>query len=218
MSTDTGECLNAGTFSQWLSSMRDVLRGDRDADVPCGDCVGCCVSSYPIPLRLGDTVAREQVPEGRLIGPARPGEPWLMGYADDGSCPFLLEQRCSIYGQRPQTCRDYDCRIYTAAGLVPDGNRPVIAGRVKAWQFTFDSEQDLQEAQAVGRAAHFIRTNQTLFPPGMRAGSATAAAVLAIKTYPVFLVAEQAASPEQMARRVMDAARLFDQGFAQTRT
>jgi len=152
MSTDL-ERIDAGAFSQWLAEMRAVLRGERDADVPCGDCVGCCVSSYPILLRLGDKLAREQVPEERLIGPARAGERWLMGYRDDGSCPFLLEHRCSIYTDRPQTCRDYDCRIYAAAGLVPDGSRPVIAARVRAWKFDYASDQDRREAQAVSQAA-----------------------------------------------------------------
>jgi hypothetical protein len=214
MSTDL-EPIDAGAFSKWLAEIRGVLRGERDADVPCGECVGCCVSSYPILLRLGDRLAREQVPEERLIGPARPGERWLMGYRDDGSCPFLVERRCSIYTDRPQTCRDYDCRIYAAAGLVPDGNRPVITGRVKAWQFTYSSAQDRLEAQAVARAAQFIRANQALFPPSMRAGFATAVAVLAIKTYPMFLSAEESRPPEELARRVIDATRIFDEGIAE---
>jgi len=216
--SDTGEHISAGTFSEWLTSMRGVLRGDRDADVPCGDCVGCCVSSYPIPLRLRDKLAREQVPEERLIGPARPGERWLMGYRDDGSCPFLLGHHCSIYADRPQTCRDYDCRIYAAAEMMPDGDRPVIAGRVKAWRFIYRSDQDRREAQAVSRAAQFIRASQALFPPGMRAGSATAAAVLAIKTYPMFLSGHESRSQEELAQRVIDAARAFDAGIAAERS
>jgi Fe-S-cluster containining protein len=217
MSTDL-ERIDAGAFSQWLAEMRAVLRGERDADVPCGDCVGCCVSSYPILLRLGDKLAREQVPEERLIGPARAGERWLMGYRDDGSCPFLLEHRCSIYTDRPQTCRDYDCRIYAAAGLVPDGSRPVIAARVRAWKFDYASDQDRREAQAVSQAARFIRENQALFPSGMRAGSATAAAVLAIKTYPMFLAGDESRSPEDRVQRVIDAARIFDEGIAVERS
>jgi hypothetical protein len=215
MSTNTGARISAGTFSEWLASMRGVLRGDRDADVPCGDCVGCCVSSYPILLRLGDKLAREQVPEQRLIGPARPGQRWLMGYRDDGSCPFLLEHRCSIYTDRPQTCRDYDCRIYAAAGLVPDGDRPVIARRVGEWEFSCSTERERMEAEAVRRAAQFIRANQALFPPGMRAGSATAAAVLALKTYPVFLSTNVEGKPHEIAQRVIDAARIFDKDVVQ---
>ena len=199
----------AGAFGEWLAAMRRVLRGEQDADVPCGGCVGCCVSSYPIPLRTEDELARAQVPEQWLLGPARAGERWLMGFREDGSCPFLKGNSCSIYAGRPQTCRDYDCRIYSAAGLVPDGVRPVIAERVAKWEFVFSSEQERDDADAVRRAAQFIRTNHALFPPVLRAGSATAAAVLAVKTYPLFLGAMSAA-PEHMVSRVVEAAHAFD--------
>ena len=47
----------AGHFGTWLSEMRAVLKGERHADVPCDGCVGCCVSSYAIPLRPADKVA-----------------------------------------------------------------------------------------------------------------------------------------------------------------
>jgi hypothetical protein len=204
--------VDAGAFGAWLAAMRAVLRGERVADVPCGSCVGCCVSSYPIPLRPEDEAARAQVPEQWLLGPARPGERWLMGFREDGSCPFLIERCCSIYAGRPQTCRDYDCRIYTAAGLLPDGDRPVIAERVGAWEFGFSSGQESADAEAVRRAAQFIREHQALFPPAMRAGSATAAAVLAVKTYPLFL-AGTPRSAEDTVLRVVEAARAFDAGL-----
>jgi hypothetical protein len=201
----------AGAFGEWLAAMREVLRGERDADVPCGSCVGCCVSSYPIPLRPEDELARTQVPEQWLLGPARAGERWLMGFREDGSCPFLSQRCCSIYAGRPQTCRDYDCRIYAAAGLLPDGGRPVIAERVGAWEFGFSSRQDNADAEAVRQAAQFIRANQALFPPAMRAGSATAAAVLAVKTYPLFH-GGISGTAQDMVLRVMEAARDFDAG------
>ena len=213
MEAGATRAVDAGGFGEWLVAMRAVLRGEREADVPCGECVGCCVSSYPILLRLTDKLARAEVPEERLIGPAREGEQWLMGYRDDGSCPFLSDRRCAIYADRPQTCRDYDCRIYAAAGIVPDGHRPAIAERVRAWGFTYRSEQERREADAVNRAAQFIRGNQALFPAAIRAGSATAAAVLAVKVYPIFLAAGADARPaEEMAQRVIDAARIFDAG------
>jgi len=203
----------AGAFGEWLAAMRGVLRGEQDADVPCGSCVGCCISSYPIPLRPEDELARAQVPEQWLLGPARAGERWLMGFREDGSCPFMNDKSCSIYAGRPQTCRDYDCRIYTAAGLQPDGERPVIAERVSAWEFGFSSEQEKADADAVRQAAQFIRANQALFPSAMRAGSATAAAVLAVKTYPLFR-AGIPGTAEHMVLRVVETARAFDAAVA----
>jgi Fe-S-cluster containining protein len=110
----------AGAFGAWLTAMIGVLREERSAEVPCDGCVGCCVSSYPIPLRPTDQVALAEVPVRFLRLPVHAGNA-TMGFHEDGSCPMLAAGRCTIYADRPQTCRDYDCRIYAAAGLVPDG-------------------------------------------------------------------------------------------------
>ncbi len=201
--------LDAGAFGPWLAAMREVLRGGRDADVPCGDCIGCCISSYPIPLRPGDARARAEVPEQYLLGQSAQGQRWLMGFREDGSCPFMNERRCDIYAERPQTCRAYDCRIYAATGLLPDGNREVIERRVREWRFGFDSDGERGDAAALRRAAQFIRANAALFPPAMRAASATAAAVLAVKTYPLFLE-ESPLPPEALVQQVVARAREFD--------
>jgi uncharacterized protein len=207
---------DAGPFSQWLRDMRAVLRDEQDADVPCGDCVGCCVSSYPIPLRPTDRVAQEQVPEQFLlpVPGQRPGH-LLMGFREDGSCPFLSDRACSIYAERPRTCRDYDCRIYAAAGLAPAGDRPVIRNRVESWSFRYPTQQDRDEAVAVRRAAEFIGLHQQLFPAKMRAGSPTAAAVLAIKSYGLFLRTDPALSSDgpavvALVEQVAAAAWMFD--------
>jgi uncharacterized protein len=211
MNTDPPARADAGSFGLWLASMRAVLRGERDADVPCGDCIGCCVSSYPIPLRPEDVRARAEVPEQFLLGTSAQGKRWLMGFREDGRCPFMQQRKCEIYADRPRTCRDYDCRIYAAAGLLPDGNRDVIEQRVREWKFTFNSEAERLEADAVRRAAQFIRAHHSLFPAGVRAGSATAAAVLALKVYCLFLPDEPSCTPLETAQRVMQQARSFDQ-------
>jgi uncharacterized protein len=208
----------AGSFGAWLEDMRAVLRGEKAADVPCGSCVGCCISSYPIPLRPGDERARAEVPEQMLIGRAEPGRDWLMGFREDGSCPFLTGARtCSIYANRPHTCRDYDCRIYAAARLLPDGERPDISSRVRAWRFDVDTAEDAAAAAAVQRAAQFIRAHSALFPPAMRAASATAASVLAIKTYAVFLAAESGQQPEETVRQVIESAMAFERAAERAR-
>jgi hypothetical protein len=209
--------VDAGSFGAWLAAMRAVLRGEKSADVPCGSCTGCCVSSYPIPLRTTDHVALERVPSRYLHLPAGAGSGFArMGFRDDGSCPLLSASGCSIYSDRPQTCRDYDCRIYAAAGLLPDGERPVIRQRVLAWQFGHETAEDQALAAALRRAADFICSHAALFPVAMRAGSATAAAVLAVKTCELFLdpVSAQGVggSLQQAVRCVIDAASAFDRG------
>ncbi|MEO6368735.1 MAG: YkgJ family cysteine cluster protein [Steroidobacteraceae bacterium] len=204
-----GSEVDAGAFSDWLRAMRAVLRDEQGADVPCGDCVGCCVSSYPIPLRPSDVVAQEQVPEQFVLhGPHRPGH-MLMGYRDDGTCPFLSDRSCSIYGERPQSCRDYDCRIYAATGLLPAGERPLISARVQAWRFAYPRDTDHCEQAAVLQAAQFLCAWSDRFPAGMRAGTPTATAVLAIKTYEVFMDHGECAVETRTAQLIA-AARRFD--------
>jgi hypothetical protein len=206
--------VDAGSFGTWLNAMRAVLRGEQDADVPCGDCVGCCISAYPIPLRPTDRVALETVPAAYLQLPSEPGGLARMGYDTAGSCPMLRAGRCSIYSDRPRTCRDYDCRVYAAAGLLPDGDRPVIHERVGAWRFGIDSSADQDAAVAVRRAAQFIRRHASAFPPAMRAGSATAAAVLAVKIWELFVQSSEDIEAEDSVRRtvqeVVTMARAFD--------
>lgn len=203
---------SAGDFDDWLAGMRAVLRGEAVADVPCAGCVGCCVSSYPIPLRPGDRTALEKVPDRYLQ--LRPGSGARMLHREDGTCPMLAAGRCSIYADRPQTCRDYDCRIYAAAGLTPDGQRPVIQERVGEWRFVFANGAARERAAAVRRAAEFIRANADLFPLVARAHSATAAAVMAVKVYQLFMGESGLATAEERVRAVLDAARSFDAGTA----
>ena len=58
------------------------------------------------------------IPRALLVAaPGRPRGYRLMGYDDQGRCPMLVEGDCSIYGDRPQTCRDYDCRVFAATGI-----------------------------------------------------------------------------------------------------
>jgi hypothetical protein len=211
--------VNAGSFPAWLAAMRAVLRGEQFAEVPCGSCTGCCVSSYPIPLRSTDQVALERVPARYLHLPVDSAAGMArMGFREDGSCPMLCAGGCSIYNDRPQTCRDYDCRIYAAAGLLPDGERPIIRDRILAWRFQFACAEDAAAAEAVLRAADFIRAHAPLFPAAMRASSATAVAVLSVKTYELFLDGRQAPdcsdSPQQGAKQVIEVSRAFDAGRA----
>jgi uncharacterized protein len=192
--------------------MRAVLRGEQEADVPCDGCVGCCISSYPIPLRPSDAVALARVPDQFLQWPARVGELARMNFRDDGTCPMLEGERCTIYADRPRTCRDYDCRIYAATGLAPDGNRPVIQQRVREWRFDMADAEEQAQAAALSEAAQFIRANAARFPASARAHSATAVAVLAVKTWPLFLpgCAPAASATADLVQRLLEEAQRFD--------
>lgn len=203
----------AGTFGEWIAGMGEVLKGRRTADVPCDGCVGCCVSFYSIALRPDDRAALQAVPARHLRLPVDGGLA-QMGYREDGTCPMLQAGSCTIYADRPQTCRDYDCRIYAATGLTPDGRRPVIEERVREWRFQIASPAEAMQYEALRRAAAFIITHAALFPAASKAHSSAAAAVLAVKTWPLFRNEAGGDSmeppPEVQVRRVLEAARAFD--------
>ena len=206
------EVIEAGPFGEWLAQFRAMLHGDGGIEVRCGDCVGCCVSSYHIPIRADDAAAREKVPE-RYLAVAR-GQPvghFMMGYLPDGTCPMLHDGRCSIYSLRPQTCRDYDCRVFAAAGIdAGNADKAVINRRVRAWRFVYASDAERQVQRAVQRAAAFIRDRREAFR-GRAPSAPTGTAVLAIKSYEVFMDERcETLSDTELANAIVAAGREFD--------
>lgn len=217
MTNATTDCIEAGPFGAWLQRLRRCLTGDAGMDVPCGDCTGCCTSGYSIQLRQSDTAARAVVPIGLTVeAPGfAPGDRTLPA-RDDGCCPMLQHGRCSIYVQRPQTCLDYDCRVFAAAGIDAGGtDKAVINRRVRAWRFTYESDDARQAHQAVQAAARFIRERpEALSALGVRAPrSPMGIAVLAIKAHAALLAAAPDTGPMsdiELARKLLAAARIYD--------
>lgn len=210
-STSHLEEIAAGPFGKWLQEARASLRGEHGSDVPCGDCVGCCVSSYFIPVRPQDTAAIARIPPELLVRAPQRGDA-LMGYREDGTCPMLHAGKCSIYADRPQTCRDYDCRIFAAAGIDAGGeDKHVINRRVRAWRFAYPTAAEREAHDAIRKAAAFIRDEKASFPGGRAPTSPTGIAVLALKVYAVFLdPALQAKPAADIATAIIAASREFD--------
>ena len=178
-------------------------------DVPCGDCVGCCVSGYSVQLRPEDDSARAQIPAELLVSP--PGFPpghLTVPPRPDGLCPMLHAGKCTIYHVRPQTCLDYDCRIFAAATI--EAGKPIIDKRVREWRFSYPSETDQLEHAAVRAAAAFLREHRDSFT--VRVPTAPMGiAVFAIKAYAVFLDPNIRTKPaREIASAMLEAIRMFD--------
>lgn len=179
--------LPAGRFSSWLANTRRALATGTGAVVACGVCRACCTSSYFIHIGPTESRAVARIPK-KLLFPA-PGLPQghkVLGYDEKGHCPMFRDNQCSIYADRPQTCRDYDCRVLAAAGMTEE-DKPFISLQAQRWKFDLFTEQDHQEMKAVRAAAEFITKNAGLFPAEFIPLHATQQAVLAVKIYPVFL-------------------------------
>ncbi|HEV7608970.1 MAG TPA: YkgJ family cysteine cluster protein [Steroidobacteraceae bacterium] len=205
--------MNAGNFSEWLRAMRATLAGGPGMDVACGDCVGCCTSSYFIKVRAHERTALELIgPDNVRPVPGATNGNMLMGFDEQGHCFMFANGGCSIYSHRPETCRTYDCRVFTAAGLIAGPDKSVINERISLWRFDYPSDRDRDEHRAVTAAANFLRQHPVRFPGGRVPSRPSEIAVLAVKSYQVFLNAPS--SDAEIAAAVIDACRHFDAAHA----
>ena len=207
------EPIDAGDFGTWLQQIQAVLRGGTEGtDVPCGDCVGCCSSHWPVALRAEDEALVPLVPASLLLEPEDAPEGLrYMGYREDGTCPMLVKRQCRVYAQRPQTCRDFDCRIFTAAGIASAGaDKPLINERLSVWHFSYASAEDLAVHQAIQATAAFLQGEAREVPGFHFPVAPIAIAGLALKAHPVFLNGNaEGRTAAELARAVVDAARGF---------
>jgi uncharacterized protein len=206
--------IDAGAFGAWLGQAREALRGSAGSRVPCGDCTGCCTSSYSIEVRPTDAAALERIPARSLfrsLGSAAGN--WTVRPNQDGTCPMLSCGNCTIYAQRPQTCLDYDCRVFAAAGIDAGGaDKAVINRRVHEWRFQFATDEERHAHRAIQAAATFVRVERAHFPPGYAPLNPLGIAALALRVYPVFLPPGPPSGAANTARAVIAAVAAFDRG------
>ena len=185
----TGD-LDAGPFGPWLRATAAVAGGDGDADVPCGTCTACCRAAYFVHVAPGDARARRRIPAELLFpAPGRPPGHLLMGYDEHGRCPMLSHDGCSIYEDRPRTCRAFDCRVHVAAGTRPDGAHEAdLAERVAGWRFRFDEPEDERRWTAVHVAARHLEV--AALPAGAAPQRPADVAAAALHTHELFMDGE----------------------------
>jgi len=211
----TDKSVPAGDFSSWLAGTDATQLQGAEADVPCGDCNGCCKSFYFIHVTPEDTGALAAIPQELLFeAPGAPPGHFVMGYNEYGHCPMLVDDRCSIYDVRPQTCRAYDCRIFTACDMQPgETDKALVSARTARWQFSFASRADQDVQSAIAQAAHWLRREQqnpeSSLPENFLPSNSTQLAVLALQIHPLFVQPDTAEkrSDAEFTKAVMTLAR-----------
>jgi Fe-S-cluster containining protein len=189
--------------------MRAALAGDSGMDVACGDCRGCCTSSYFIKVRAHERAAIESIAAEYLRpSPRATDGAQLMGFHENGHCFMFSGGNCTIYANRPETCRTYDCRVFTAASMTAGEGKTEINERVARWRFDYPTAQDREEHRAVTAAANFLRQHVVRFPGGYVPSRASDIAVLAVKSYQVFL--DPPPSDAEISSAIIEATRGFD--------
>jgi hypothetical protein len=212
--------LPAGAFSAWLERTLAALASGGGTDVACGECTACCTSSYFIHVEPDETGTIASVDRRLLVpAPGLPANHLLLGYDAQGRCPALGTAGCSIYGQRPRTCRAYDCRVFAAAGIPAGGaDKARITRQSRRWRFAYPLKRDREEHAAVQAAARFLQEHPEAFPGGRTPEHPSQVAVLALKACRVFLGADRAATAggrprtnAALARAFVRACRTFDE-------
>ncbi len=186
---DEGGPLDAGSFSSWLTQMRDALAEEGASDVPCGTCTACCTSSQFVHVGPDESDTLAAIPAELLFpAPGLPAGHRLLGYDEQGRCPMLVDGACSIYARRPRTCRTYDCRVFAASGVDPtEDDKPLIAARAGRWRFAHPTPDDQRAHDAVRAAATYLQAPADELPAELVASSATRRAVLAVEIHERFL-------------------------------
>ncbi|MEI6420609.1 MAG: YkgJ family cysteine cluster protein [Lentisphaerota bacterium] len=96
-------------------NLTSVTSDEPVESVPCGSCTLCCsqlaphltpeeVASglYPLSLIQPTEEQRKANPE---VGPIV-----TLYRKKEGGCGMLIDNKCSIYDHRPNSCRQFDCR------------------------------------------------------------------------------------------------------------
>ena len=85
------------------------------SDVPCGTCALCCeklspyltpeeITSGKYPISLVNP-SQEQLNLNPNVGPVV-----VLYRKKEGGCGMFVDGKCSIYEDRPLSCRQFDCR------------------------------------------------------------------------------------------------------------
>lgn len=180
--------INAGEFSVWLNEFIQTMKGNGNGNVPCGNCVGCCTSFKFIHIRPTDVATIENIPKEIIFkAPGLPKGHYLMGYDEKGHCPMFKEGKCSIYNFRPETCKQYDCRVLTASGILINDESLDITNKVHSWSFEYSSKESKKLSEAVKLAGKFLCEYSAKFPEGFKPLLNSQLSALAVRVHAEFI-------------------------------
>jgi hypothetical protein len=144
---ETVPSLDAPRPAVWYAQRVLTKQVTRESQVPCGTCTACCRTYNAVVLRP------EEPTQGlKLV----PGTRQLQKQADGMSCVHLIDGRCEVYDKRPLACRDYDCRVWYFAGVMPpaqDSKLEPLQQAIRRWRTHIETEDDALILYAMRRAA-----------------------------------------------------------------
>jgi len=179
--------INTENFTLWLIKMRKALRDNSGIDVPCGNCIACCTSSYIIHVYPDEKETISAIPKNLIFeDPDSSSGIMTLKSNKNGHCLLMNNKKCLIYHKRSWICRIYDCRLLTAAGLKESVDKKEINKQVDLWRFSYTDADDYKNHMAVQNAAAFIIKNKSKFPFGYITEKPIQQAATAVKVFELF--------------------------------
>ena len=92
-----------GPLTTFLREFGEGLKRNEMA-VPCNGCTACC-RDPTLYVRVTEEEAKRLKTHLSSTGEKH------LDKKGDGECVYLIDNRCSIYADRPSVCRTFDCRL-----------------------------------------------------------------------------------------------------------
>lgn len=116
---------------------------------------------------------------------------------------MLVNTHCSIYADRPMTCKDYDCRIFAATGIKAGAvEKTGVNKRIENWQFDYPTRADHAAQAAVLAAMTFLTEQQALFTKVKLPSNPSEQALLALAHYKLFIATPSATDQKYIAHQI----------------
>lgn len=191
------DCDKAVVWREWVAT----ATSRATADVPCGSCMACCRSRMFVHVGPTETATLKSIPQELLFeAPGLAKGYQLLGFDQEGCCPMVADTGCSIYEDRPVTCRRFDCRVLAAAEVYPE-DKPLLADQGRRWVFHYASDEELEEHERIKTAAHFLKEHRARFEGGVIPRNEVQLAALSLGVADLF---EDEVEPGERLRRVAD--------------
>ena len=144
----------AGSLTRFLRHLETGLKKES-VEVPCGSCRACC-SDPEFQVDISDEEAK-RFPYVEVLGRK------VLPRQENGACINLNDGICSVYADRPRTCRIYDCR-YHLFGMPLHQDCKHMQEAVASWEpFRLPTTEDKVAWGAIMvLIAQFVKQDPTL--------------------------------------------------------
>lgn len=118
-----------GSLSTFLRKLKQGFELGT-MDVPCNGCTACCRD----PMMFVDLTEAE-AHHFKAHKSDRVTKGWELDRKENGECVYLIDNRCSIYADRPQSCRGYDCRLHLLGLPVGTDQDVLVNEGLSRWRY-----------------------------------------------------------------------------------